>query len=264
MKKMTGKTEQPRQSPQSFRQWGPVTSLIVTVFGFVIAQIFAIIIFLILAAVLGWNGQTASDRMQSVPWLTFSFGLVVYGGYLLIIRSYLHWSGHRLKEVGLRKPRSWLETVGYILIAYVIYFLVIVVAMALVSRLMPAVDLDQKQNLGIDMNTTGLGLIPIFLTLVVLPPVVEEIVTRGFLYTGLRRKLNVLWAGLFTSIVFGAAHLEWGGDAPLLWAAAIDTFVLSWILIYLREKTGSLAACIGVHMLKNGMAFLALFVLRLG
>ena len=99
----------------------------------------------------------------------------------------------------------------------------------------------------------------VFISLVLLPPVVEEIVARGFLYTGLRSKLPKIVAALITSALFAAAHLQWGSGAPLLWVAALDTFTLSLVLVYLREKTGGLAASMGVHMLKNGLAFVVLF-----
>ena len=67
---------------------------------------------------------------------------------------------------------------------------------------------------------------------------------------------------LVTSVIFGALHTLTGKDG-LLWIAAIDTFALSLVLCYLREKTGNLYASMGVHAIKNGIAFLALFVLHL-
>ncbi|MGH7237402.1 MAG: CPBP family glutamic-type intramembrane protease [Candidatus Saccharimonadales bacterium] len=42
--------------------------------------------------------------------------------------------------------------------------------------------------------------------------------------------------------------------------AGVDTFILSTVLCYLREKTGRLYAGIGVHALKNFVAFAALFL----
>ena len=85
---------------------------------------------------------------------------------------------------------------------------------------------------------------------------------RGFLFTGLTQKMNVVLAAIVTSIIFAAAHLQWGSGAPLLWAAAADTFTLSMVLVWLRHKTGSLWPGIGVHFIKNGIAFLALFVFK--
>jgi membrane protease YdiL (CAAX protease family) len=40
-----------------------------------------------------------------------------------------------------------------------------------------------------------------------------------------------------------------------MWAAAFDTFILSVVLVYLREKTGALYAGMLVHMLNNLLAF---------
>lgn len=257
---------QPPQSPklnQSGVSWGPVSSVTVTVAGFFIAQIFAALLFIGLSSLLGWDIQVASDEMQSKPWLILTFGLATYGSYIFIIRSFLHWTGHRLKEIGLVRSESRLETFAYVVGGFVIYFIATILVMAAVSALLPVVDLNQRQDLGIDKNLYGTDLIPVFITLVLIPPIVEEMATRGFLYTGLKKKLNIFWAGIITSVIFGAAHLEWGGEAPLLWAAAIDTFMLSWILIYIREKTGSIYGCIGLHMLKNSVAFLSLFVFRL-
>jgi len=54
-----------------------------------------------------------------------------------------------------------------------------------------------------------------------------------------------------------------GSGEPLLWIAALDTFILSFVLIYLKEKTGSLWPPIGLHMLKNSLAFISIFILHI-
>lgn len=95
-----------------------------------------------------------------------------------------------------------------------------------------------------------------------LPPLVEELLMRGFLYKGLKNGLRRAWAVLITSALFAIAHLQFGSGSALLWAAAIDTFVLSLVLIYLVEKSRSLWPAIGVHAMKNGFAFLFLFVIK--
>lgn len=85
---------------------------------------------------------------------------------------------------------------------------------------------------------------------------------RGFLYTTLKKALKPIWAVLLTSALFAAAHLSEGGSSGLLWIGALDTFVLSLVLIYLREKTGGLWASITLHAIKNGIAFVTLFLLH--
>jgi membrane protease YdiL (CAAX protease family) len=61
--------------------------------------------------------------------------------------------------------------------------------------------------------------------------------------------------------VFGLPHLAQGGDAGPLWIAFIDTFILSMVLVWLREQTGNLWAGIVLHAIKNGIAFVSLFIL---
>lgn len=164
------------------------------------------------------------------------------------------------KAIGWIRPR-WRD-IGYALAGFGAYFAIYAVIVAqLVDRYLP-IDTEQRQELGFDTSAVGPELIFIFLSLVILPPLVEEIIVRGFLFTGLKNKMRFVPAAIITSIVFGAAHLQWGSDAPLLWSAAIDTFVLSLVLVYLRFKTGSLWPGIGVHFIKNGIAFMALFVFK--
>ena len=98
-----------------------------------------------------------------------------------------------------------------------------------------------------------------FASLVVLTPVAEEIMFRGFLFSSFRVRMRVRYAILLTNILFGIAHLQFGNGAPLLWIAAIDTFTLSCFLCYLREKTGSVWASVMLHAIKNLVAFIALY-----
>ena len=86
---------------------------------------------------------------------------------------------------------------------------------------------------------------------------------RGFLYSSFKKGLPTAAAVIVTSAIFASAHLPEGGGGGLLWIAAVDTFILSLVLIYLREKTGALWASMTLHALKNGVAFVALFALHL-
>ncbi len=194
-------------------------------------------------------------------WYQFLSILAVEVATLLIILLYLRSRGASLRTLGLKNfqafdiLRSLAGFAGY----FTLYFMVITVAKAV----LPALNLEQQQELGFDTALRGVELIPVFLSLVILPPFVEEILCRGFLYGGLRTKLKPVGAALITSGLFAAAHLQWGSNTPLLWVAAIDTFVLSLVLCYLREKSGRLWASIGLHVIKNLVAFLALFVFKL-
>ena len=87
-----------------------------------------------------------------------------------------------------------------------------------------------------------------WLTAVLMAPVLEEIVFRGFLYTRLKKGLGKIAAVIITSLVFGIAH------GTVIWF--IYTFIFSIVLIWIFEKFQSLTASILLHLAYNlsGMA----------
>jgi membrane protease YdiL (CAAX protease family) len=91
-----------------------------------------------------------------------------------------------------------------------------------------------------------------FVTLVVVAPIAEEIIFRGYMYGKLKKFVPIWVAILATSLLFGAVHGAWN--------LAIDTFALSIVLCSLREFTGNIWASILLHMVKNGIAFYILFI----
>jgi membrane protease YdiL (CAAX protease family) len=228
---------------------------------YLVAQLFGGLIVSTYPAIKGWDVLRTTEWLNSSLTAQFALILVVEAFTLFLVYAYLKRKGSNFGAIGLKKPK-WRD-IGFALTGFAAYFLLYVLALTFASKLLPQVDLNQKQDLGFSTGTTGTALVPIFISLVVLPPLVEEILLRGYLYTGLRTRLSIIPAALITSFLFAAAHLQWGSGHALLWVAALDTFVLSLVLVYLREKTGSLWASIGLHMLKNSIAFVSLFILHI-
>lgn len=110
------------------------------------------------------------------------------------------------------------------------------------------------------MLATHWQFIMAFVVLVVLAPIVEELLYRGYLYSKLRNSFSIWLSIIVTSIAFGAAHLWVGPDLPLQWAVAVDTFTLSLVMCATREYTGAIWVPIMMHMAKNGIAFYFLFI----
>ena len=135
-----------------------------------------------------------------------------------------------------------------------------VLVVSILKGLISALDLEQQQDLGITAPHGGMEMLFVFFTLVVLPPIVEEIIFRGFMFSGLRKKLPFAISAIITSALFAIGHLQFGNEAPLLWVAAIDTFILSAVMCYVRERTGSIIPTILMHALKNLIAFSALYI----
>lgn len=237
--------------------WGPVAAVSITIATYFLSQVFGSFIIMGLAWAKGYNDAQLNDWVKQVG-PQFLYILAAEACTLGILAAFLHRRKASFKTLGLVKPR-WLD-LGYSLMGFGIYFPVLVVTSLAVRAWFPQVNLDQQQQVGFLGAEGFLPLTLTFISLVVLPPIAEEIMARGFLYLGLKSRLPRIWAVIITSIIFAVAHLQFDSGAPLLWSAAIDTFILSLVLIYLREVTNSLWASIGLHMIKNGIAFAALFI----
>ena len=152
--------------------------------------------------------------------------------------------------LGLKKKLTF-SGVGWAVVAFVIYFWTTIVVSLLVAQI-PGFNAEQEQNVGFNGVTTTLEYIMAFIGLVVLPPIFEETLFRGYLFGRLRQHLGFWFSTLVTSLVFGFVHGQWN--------VGIDTFVLSIFLCVLREHTGSLWASMILHALKNGLAYFFLFI----
>lgn len=164
------------------------------------------------------------------------------------------------KELGVPDTPSWIDLLLPVP-AYIVYVIVSAILMLFIMRLVPGMDLEQTQALPFTQSMLGSQwhYILAFVTLVVLAPVAEELLFRGYLY-GKLVKVSPVWVAIVvSSLVFGAAHL-WAGGGDLQWAVMIDTFALGIMLALLRVYTGAVWAGILVHALKNGIAFYFLFV----
>lgn len=238
--------------------WKPWLGVLFIIVLYYAAQIAAGILISIYPGLQHWSHSHAFDWLNNSVGAQFVFILLAevlsIGGIYLFLKHY------RLgfASIGLKKPR-W-KDLGNGLLAVPVYFVLYLVIVGLVSHFVPSLDINQEQQIGFNNVSGALPLMLTFISLVILPPIAEEIMVRGFLYSTLKKALPTIAAVIITSLLFAGAHLPEGGPSGPLYIAALDTFILSLVLIYLREKTGSLWASITLHAVKNGVAFLALFV----
>ena len=256
--------QQPEPSPaedtrHSAKRFGPVSAVLVTLGAFFGSQLLAALVIGLVIALTGKNTSETAQTLTESTFGRFMFVLVVEVLTLGILFWFIRRRGIKLNEIGLgRLPKS--SDTGYALVSFGIYFVLLAIIMYCIGEYIPGINLEQEQQIGFESATGAAALGLVFISLVILPPIVEEIMIRGFLYSGLRHKLGRFVSAIVASAIFGVAHLQLGAGAPPLYVAAIDTFVLSMVLIALRERTGSLWAGILVHALKNGLAFTALFI----
>ncbi len=87
-----------------------------------------------------------------------------------------------------------------------------------------------------------------WLSVVLISPIVEELVFRGFMYRTLRKTTPIWFSALAVSVLFGVAH---GNTISFVY-----TSLLGLVLIFVNEKTGSLTASVCVHIGFNLASYL--------
>lgn len=238
--------------------WGPVAAIIVVFAIYLLSQAIAIILLSIYPGLRHWSTAEAKNWLSNSNYAQFVLTVLVESIALGMLALFLRYRKTNFRSLGL-KDHPRLTDLGYMLIGLGIYLFTYYVFVIVVQRIVPSLNVNQKQDLGFSTSTTGNQLWLVFISLVILPPIIEEILFRGFLYTGLRTKLHKITAAVITSAIFASLHLI-EGTSGILWIAGLDTFILSLVLVYLREKTDKLWAPMGLHMTKNFLAFATLFL----
>jgi membrane protease YdiL (CAAX protease family) len=229
---------------------GPWRLVLTAVAIFLVSQVIAALIAELVLALAHQNSSTSLDNSIAAQ---FVYVLIAEGLAAWLVVKIVRRRGLNLGFIGLGR-RPVISDLTKAFIGFGVFYLLLIIASVLVNSFSPDLT-NQKQNLGFTNIHSSSDNILAFLALVLLPPLGEETLVRGYLYSGLRSIWRFGPALLLTSLVFGIAHLELGSGSPLVWGAALDTFLLSVVLVYLRERTGALYAGMLVHMLNNLIAF---------
>lgn len=230
------------------RRWLAIALPVWVLLSFVLAQVVTGIIIGLLQLL----GVPLDAMNQAV--LSTSLSVIVYA-LSLVITIGLPWLIRRYKttreELGLQRLPSWLE-LGITPLAFLVYVFLSAILTAIAMQFLTFIDFEQVQDTGFDQLGQGYEYVLAFITLVVLAPVAEEVLFRGYLFGKLRQHAPVWVAILVTSLLFAAVHGAWN--------VGIDVFALSIVLCLLRIWLKSIWAPIVLHMLKNGIAFYFLFI----
>ena len=263
MSKDSSKKPQTPQEPEASNMepkipWNPVLAVVAVIVIYFVSQFAGGLVLSLYPALRHWNNTQANDWINNSILAQFIYVLIAEGLTVLFVWQFLKYFKVSLKTIGIKRFKS--EDILYALMGYGIYFVANAVVLLVASKLIPSLNVNQQQQLGFN-NVSGVGqLVLTAISLVILPPIAEEILMRGFLYTSLKKSIPKIAAALITSIIFATGHLEFGEGAPLLWAAALDTFVLSLVLVFVREKTGRIWGSMGVHAINNSVAFMTIYI----
>ena len=162
------------------------------------------------------------------------------------------------KSLGLTEWPTWTD-IGLAPTGFLVYLL-LAAGLTAVFSLFPWFNASEAQDVGFSVYISGIDRAIAFLVLVVVAPIAEEIIFRGWLYDKLRGKfleqysnvVSIVLSIFLVSLLFGMIHMQWN--------VGVNVFAMSIVLCSLREITGTIYAGILMHMLKNGVAFYLLYV----
>ncbi len=216
--------------------------------GFMLAQ--ALVLAIISALQAGGVSFASID-----PTILNTVGAVVIYGLAIVIVLGVPWIVKKRRttkeELGIQRLLSWMDIL-WAPAGFVVYLILTSLVTALSMAFFTFVDYSQAQDTGFAELASQSEYLLAFISLVIIAPIAEEVLFRGYLF-GKLRKYAPLWVAiLITSALFGLVHFQWN--------VGIDVFVLSIVLCLLRVVSGSLWPSILLHMLKNGVAFYFLFI----
>jgi membrane protease YdiL (CAAX protease family) len=138
--------------------------------------------------------------------------------------------------------------------------LAIVASTAIVSLL---VALSGSEATPEQVLTGGLMETPLQLTLaviaaVVLAPIAEELLFRGLLHRGLRRRLPIVPATALSSVLFAVVHIDVALSQPL---ALVGLTLVGVVLAVAYERSGSLVVPIVIHAVHNAVTIAAVIIM---
>ena len=189
------------------------------------------------------------------PITNMIYGAVVYLLAFLVI-VFVPWKLIKMKttrdELGVRGLPTWTD----ILLApvgLIVAMLLGGIILMIIKCIFPAINLEQEQELGFNNLFGKAELIEGFIALVVVAPIAEELIFRGWLYGKMRARAPMWPALILCSLLFGFMH----GQVNV----GVVTFAMSVVMCLIRELTGTIWSGVLLHMIKNGVAFYLLYVL---
>lgn len=203
---------------------------------------------------LNHHGRSTIDIFNNSTLDQFFYVLIAEGLAIGLVLWLVKRKKIKFSAIGLGRRPAW-QDLKWAFTGGLIFYGLIVVGSILLSLFVSQNELNKQQDLGFNNLVTTLDRTLAFVSLVIIPPLGEETLVRGYLYSGLRKSMRFWPALLVTSVLFGLAHLDGGAAGSTIWPAAFDTFILSAVLVYVRDRSNALYAGMLIHGLNNLVAY---------
>lgn len=186
----------------------------------------------------------------------------VFGLALAVAIPYLVWRKRASNEtLGVSKRFMWSD-IGLGISSVLPYYLLSAVLVWAGINVLNVIDPTVTQQIGFSDLASNIEFALAFITLVLMAPIAEELLFRGYFLGRLNERIGKWLAVVVSAAVFGALHLVGAGEGGIVLqvGAATDTFALGLIAGTLRLVTGSIWAGVVLHAIKNAIAYYFLFI----
>ncbi|GAT32865.1 membrane protease YdiL, CAAX protease family [Terrimicrobium sacchariphilum] len=183
------------------------------------------------------NGQ--AERIAiSAAWLVVLGAVAVCGSRVRIAKRL------GLSRPGLKASLLWTPV-----------FLIVIAAMGYaVDRVLDARSMEALKLMQMGRHSPA----TFILSLCLFAPLAEELIFRGYAYSGWIRSMGWWLTALVSSLIFALLHIQYG------WVGLVYVFVLGMLLALLRRLSGSVIPCIVLHSAANAVFVISSFVSPLG
>ncbi len=230
--------------------WRVIDALVVFAGAWLILPVFLTLTILFLGHAVPPLGAfahalTAKD-FEGEAWANSLLDTLSAAGGLALVYYYLRRNGVSWTAVGWRSF-SVKKALLYFLVIFSLFIALVTILLA-IAALIPGFNASQAQTTEFTRN--GQGGSWAFLSLVIVPPILEETVFRGFIFPAFAQRWGTLWGAIASSALFGFAHLQ--GNIGLY------TFVLGILLCYMYARLKSIFPGMALHVFNNYLAFMAM------
>ena len=190
------------------------------------------------------------SKMENPEDLEMSAGLVLLSSIAMlliagIVPLILFWRTNLIEFFGLRWP-SW-KTIFWIMPAFVFAMMIvgaILVACGWQTWVQDSLGAKPQEAVTLVRETSDVGLlVAMAVSAIIIAPIAEELIFRGYLYPVVKRFTDRWFASIFSGALFGVIHFN---------VMALPMLALMGIILaVIYEKSGSLWVPIGCHAAFN-------------
>jgi membrane protease YdiL (CAAX protease family) len=225
--------------------WPWYFAFIALVGGFVVSQIFIIVLGAIWIAISGGKFETLNDDSTFIL-IASGFNEVIFIAAAVIVARM---SGAvSFRDFGLVRAPFW-KTLLRMAAVLGGYF----VLLAIYNQLVHLAPDDAPDKLGAASGTTHMLAFAILVA--ILAPIAEEIFFRGMIFRALKNGIGMWAAAIVSGIIFGSLHIDSFSNERLLQVVPLVVLGVAFAVLY--AWTGTLYSTIALHATNNAIAVAA-------